>query len=139
VRSRRRSAAVAAGVVLTASLLSSCATEVDPDVPTPATDGSTPTTEFVASGSTAELLDQLLAEASGLSEAIVVNEGQHDTIGRIDALWEAARPGVAEAVPDGLLEFERAIALLHNGVDRRRPADADKAYNNLVQLVAALP
>ena len=28
--------------------------------------------------------------------------------------------------------------MLHTGVDRRRPADADKAYNNLVQLVAVV-
>ena len=96
------------------------------------------TTEFVASGSTAELLDQLLAEAGGLSEAIVANEGQQASIERIDEIWEAARPGVEEAVPDGLLEFDRAIVMLHTGVDRRRPADADKAYTNLVQLVAAV-
>ena len=35
------------------------------------------------------------------------------------------------SAPDSLLEFDRAIAMLHTGVDRRRPADADKAYNNL--------
>ena len=53
-------------------------------------------------------------------------------------IWEAARPGVEQAGPDSVLEFDQAIELLHTGVDRRRPADADKAYNNLTQLVAAL-
>ena len=28
--------------------------------------------------------------------------------------------------------------MLHTGVDRRRPADADKAYNNLRNLIAAV-
>ena len=32
-----------------------------------------------------------------------------------------------------------AIGLAHLGVERRRPADADKAYLNLTALVAALP
>jgi hypothetical protein len=115
-----------------------CATEVDPDVPVVDSGAAPSTTEFVADGSTAELLDQLLTEAGGLSEAIVENEGQHDTIGRIDVIWEAARPGVESVAPEQLLEFDRAILLLHTGVDRRRPADADKAYNNLRNLIAAL-
>ena len=125
--------------MLAIGTLVGCATEVDPDVPVVATGVSPSTTEFVADGSTAELLDQLLAEAAGLSEAIVANEGQHDTIGRIDVIWAAARPGVESLVPDQLVEFDRTIALLHTGVDRRRPADADKAYNNLRNLVAAVP
>ena len=33
--------------------------------------------------------------------------------------------------------FESAIGLLRTGVERRRPADADKATNNLRTLVAA--
>ncbi len=84
------------------------------------------------------MLDQLLAEAGTLSEAIVQNEGQHEIIGRIDVIWTAARPGVEQASPDSVTEFDQSIELMHTGVDRRRPADADKAYNNLTQLVAAL-
>ena len=41
--------------------------------------------------------------------------------------------------PRLLPEFEAAIGLAHLGVERRRPADADKAYLNLTALVAALP
>jgi hypothetical protein len=96
------------------------------------------TTEFVASGSTAELIDQLVAEAGALSEAIVANEGQHDIIGRIDVIWAVARPGVEQADPDIVSEFDQAVELMHTGVDRRRPADADKAYANLTQLIATL-
>ncbi len=119
--------------------IAGCATEVDPDIPAVETGATPSSTEFVAEGSTAELLDQLLADASGLSEAIVANEGQHVIVGRIDVIWAAARPGVESVAPDQLLEFDRAIVMLHTGVDRRRPADADKAYNNLRNLVAALP
>jgi hypothetical protein len=133
-----RATAVAASTLLISTLCTACATEVDPDTPIPATASTTGTTEFVATGTTAELLDQLLAEAGMLSEAIVANEGQRETIGRIDVIWAAARSGVDEVDPNIVGEFDQAIELLHNGVDRRRPADADKAYNNLVLLVAAL-
>ena len=133
-----RATALVATTLLASTLFAACATEVDPEIRTPATANPIETSGFVASGSTAELLDQLLAEAGTLSEAIVTNEGQHEIIGRIDVIWEAARPGVEQAGPDAVLEFDQAIELLHTGVDRRRPADADKAYNNLTQLVAAL-
>ena len=84
-------------VVLAIATLAGCATEVDPEVAVDPTGASPPTTEFVATGSTAELLAQLLAETGGLSEAIVSNEVQHDIIGRIDVIWTAARPGVESA------------------------------------------
>jgi hypothetical protein len=134
--SRGRLPAAAAVLV---TLLAGCATEVDPDIPTAITEVSMDTVEFVAAGSTAELLDELLVEAGTLSEAIVQNEGQHEIIDRIDIIWEAARPGVEQADPESVTEFDQAIELMHTGVDRRRPADADKAYTNLTQLVATLP
>ena len=58
------------------------------------------TTEFVAVGSIDELLDQLLAEAAVLSEAIVPNEGQRQAIvERIDVIWAAARPAWRQPRP----------------------------------------
>ncbi len=133
----------AAGAALIAPLsivmlvLTACATTVDSDVTTVAP-GQATTTVFVATGSAAELLDQLVTEATGLSEAIVENEGQRDTLGRIETLWEAARPGVEEAAPDAVADLDRTIALMRTAVERRTPADADKALNNLRPLVSAL-
>jgi len=133
------SAASAATLCVSACALSACATTIDPNATTLPPGGSTTTTVFVASGSTLELLGQLVDEAVGLSEAIVENEGQRDIVARIDTLWAAARPGVERTVPDNVVEFDRTIELMHNGVDRRRPADADKALTNLRTLIASLP
>jgi hypothetical protein len=137
VRDRRHPPATIAVAALAAVVVAACATEVDPEIAAEPTDVAS-TTEFVAEGTTAELFDQLVAEAGGLSEAIVVNRGQRVIVGRIDTLWEAARPAVEREAPDSLVEFDRTIALMHTGVDRRRPADADKAYTNLVVLVDGL-
>jgi len=136
---RLASAASAATLCVSACALSACATTINPNATTLPPGDSTTTTVFVASGSTSELLGQLVDEAVGLSETIVENEGQRDIIARIDTLWAAARPGVERAVPDNVGEFDRAIELMHNGVDRRRPADADKALTNLRNLIASLP
>lgn len=116
-------------------LLAGCATEVVPESASPSADGATATTGFTAEGTAAELLGRLLTEAASLSEAIVADEGQAEIAARIDALWEAARPEVEDTAPELVADFDRAIALLHNGVERRRPADADKAYNNLAALI----
>jgi hypothetical protein len=134
---RRHPSATVAVAALTAVVLAGCSTEIDPEIAAEST-GVPGTTEFVAEGTTAELFDQLVAEAGELSEAIVANHRQRVIVGRIDTLWEAARPAVAQHAPDSLAEFDRTIALMHTGVDRRRPADADKAYTNLVNLLAAL-
>lgn len=137
----RRRFATQTGAILRLAVvvaLAGCATTVDPDVSRSAA-GDVSTTVFVATGSTAKLLDQLAAEAIGLSEAIVENEGQRDILGRIDALWEGAAPGVEDGAPEALADFERTIDLMRRAVERRSPADADKALNNLRPLIAALP
>jgi hypothetical protein len=128
---------VAPAAVAVTACLAACATTVDPDITAPPTGDTSPTTIFVATGTTAELLDQLLVEVEQLSEAIVDNEGQHAIVARVDVIWEEARPGVGEAAPETVREFDTVVDLLHRAVDRRRPADADRALINLRNLVAA--
>jgi hypothetical protein len=111
-------------------------TTIDPGLTTPRSVEAT-TTVFAPTGTTAELLEQLLTESNGLSDLIVANEGQQAALVRIDALWALARDEVASERADLLPGFESAIGLIRTGVERRRPADADKAYNNLRMLVTA--
>jgi hypothetical protein len=119
------------------AVTTACAeTTIDPDVTARPSVGAT-TTVFAPSGTTAELLDQLLAESGQLSDLIVENEGQRAALARIDAIWALVGTEIATRQEDLLPGFESAIRLLHTGVERRRPADADKAHNNLRTLVAA--
>jgi hypothetical protein len=120
-----------------AAITAACAeTTIDPDVTTrPSVEATT--TVFTPSGTTAELLDQLVTESGQLSDLIVENEGQRAALARIDAIWVLVRTDIADERDDLLPGFESAIRLLHTGVERRRPADADKAHNNLRSLVAA--
>ena len=79
----------------------------------------------------------LSAETEALSAALVDNDGQREALARIDALWAEAQPEIAEDRPDLLRGFEVVIELVRRSVERRRPADADKAHKNLLVLIAA--
>lgn len=133
---------LAAAVTLVVTVLAGCASTIDSSLAPPpdSLDGSAPpTTTFVATGTTAELLDRLLADASALSEAVIDGEGHTELVARVDALWEAARPGIEELASGRLVrQFDDAIAMLHTAAERRRPADADKAAINLRTLIASL-
>ena len=119
----------AARLVLMALLVSACAeTTID-----------TPETTNVAATTTVagDPLMALSAETEALSAALVDNDGQREALARIDALWAEVQPEIAEDRPDLLEEFEAVIELVRRSVERRRPADADKAHKNLLVLIAA--
>ena len=128
---------VAIAVAVTGSIACS-ETTVDPDITVPPSAEAT-TTVFAPAGTTAELLDELVAESGRLSDLIVENEGQQAALARIETLWALVRADIEAERVDLLPGFESAIGLLRTGVERRRPADADKAHNNLRTLVAAYP
>jgi hypothetical protein len=123
-------------VALTASVSGCAKTTIDTSLTTPESDGAT-TTLFAPTGTTAELLDQLLTEAGALGDRIVDNHGQREAFARIETLWALAAPDVQAQRPDLIPGFQSAINLLRTGVERRRPADADKATKILRTLIAA--
>ena len=136
--SRARRPALFSLAVLAAIMTSACsATTYDTSATTIPADEVVPTTEFVPSGSTGELLDQLGTETTGLGDMLVDNAGQQQALVRVEAIWALARPGVASDRPELLEGFDTVIDLVRRSVERRRPADADKAHKNLLTLIAA--
>ena len=122
----------AAAVVLVVT--SSCSTTFDTSVTTlPAT---TPTV-YVPAGSTSELLAAISTEVGSLSERLVEDHGQRDALARIQSQWEVARPDIQRQRPELLEGFDAAIAQVQRSVERRRPADADKASKTIATLIAA--
>jgi hypothetical protein len=121
---------------LTVSLAGCAKTTIDTSLTTPESTGAT-TTVFAPTGTTSELLDRLLTEAGALGDRIADNEGQQEAFARIETLWALVAPDVEAQQPDLIPGFQSAIDLLQTGVQRRRPADADKATNNLRTLIAA--
>jgi hypothetical protein len=137
VRARRPVPLPVAVVVSAASLISCAETTIDSTATTAAGDGAPPTTTFAPTGTTTELLEQLAAETATLSDRVIENEGQREALARITALWALVRPAIETEREQLLGGFDTVVDLLRRSVERRRPADADKAHKNLLMLIAA--
>ena len=134
-----------AGVGLLA--LTACATTVDDQPladnnPTPISGGvvvdeSTPVTTVAVTGSAAELLPQMAIEMSRLS-ALIIDGGDADAaLERITVMWAAIRPEVKDKRPGLVNGIGATVELAETAVTRTRPADADKAFSLLTDLVDA--
>lgn len=132
-RARGPFLALAATLVALGSV-SACATTYDTAATTVP---EATTTMFVPAGSTDELLTAISAEASALSEKLVEGERQREALERIEAQWDLVRPVIQRDHPALLDGFDAAIGQVQRSVERRRPADADKASKNLTALIAA--
>ena len=109
-----------------------CATTYDKELE-PNTSPSTSTT--LPSGTAAELLPQLSAEALSLS-GVMIDGGDDDAVAeQIAALWTAARDEVLANRPDLIDGFDQNVAMVARAVQFKRAADADKAAKNIQTLV----
>lgn len=125
------------GAVLPIGALAACATTIDTSSTTVASSPAT-VTATTAPGSTEQRLVALAGEVGALSERLVDNEGQAEALARIEAYWAEVRPEIDADDPELLAGFDAAIGQVRRSVERRRPADADKASKNLNALIAAL-
>lgn len=135
---RSRIAAVAVTVV---AMLSGCATTVvDETATTPAPVISTTTTTTAPPGDLTSTLERMLAEMATLSELVVETTGgvTRERLASIEALWESARAELETLRPEVIGDMERMIDLSRLAVERRRPAEADKAVSFLTPLVQSV-
>ncbi|HYN34218.1 MAG TPA: hypothetical protein VES40_16460 [Ilumatobacteraceae bacterium] len=134
---------VLAAVMTSALVLAACAdtlVEVDSDTPTERTDASgsieaVTTTTVPIVGTTAELLTEMATGMSQLSAQIADEGDEQATLRRIDAIWLAARPEVESNRRDISGGIQTTVDMARNAVVRIRPADADKAFKILTDLV----
>lgn len=130
--------AVAAAALAAAVMCASCADtviEVDDSAQVDA-DGSVavPTTIPIV-GSTQELLVEMATEMSTLSAQIADVGDERSTLRRIEAIWLVAQPDVASSMPELVGGMQSTVDMARTAVVRVRPADADKAFSILSDLV----
>jgi hypothetical protein len=126
--------AAIATMSMTATACAETVVEIDTAPAVDTGDGAAPTTLPVA-GSAAELLPEIATELSQLSAQIGAPGDERATLARIDALWVVARPEVEEERPELVGGFDTTVDMARTAVNRIRPADADKAFNLLSDLV----
>jgi len=115
---------VAAGV----SLLSGCATTIEGDSATTSTSPAS-TTTTIPRGTVPELFGAILSLGSGLGNDIASGEMQtaRAKLADIRATWQAITPQIADLGEDVNDDLQRLVNLYSSAVERKRPADADKA------------
>ena len=101
---------------------------VDPDAPT---------TTIAVDGSPADLLPEIGVDMSRLSAQIADDGDEDATIARIEANWAAISPEVESTNPELVNNIQVTIDMARTAVDRNRPADADKAFSLLTDLIDA--
>ncbi len=100
-------------------------------------DESTPADTVAVAGSAAELLPELAVEMSRLSGQVGSDEDNEAraTLDRINAIWAAVESEIDETRPELRGGIETTVMLANSAVERNRPADADKAFSLLTDLV----
>ena len=93
------------------------------------------TTTLLPTGTVSELLPVMLVAVKGLSEKVAANKGDNETASLIEHIWTAIQPEVAATHKALVPDFEFIVRRCRQATDRHRPADADRAYRNLVSLV----
>lgn len=117
-----------------------CATTVDEEsggtvdeISTPATTGST----LPVTGSADDLLAGIGDDMRTLSGDIGGDGDQQATLARIEAAWDAIRAEVETTRPELFSGLSATIDMARTAVVSNRPADADKAYSILRDLIDA--
>jgi len=125
----RRTPLALAGATLLTLGVSACSTTFDTAIANSTTTVAVTTT--LPTGAVADLLPLMLAEVKGLSELVAANKGDSEAAERINQYWAAIQDEIKADHPDLFDDFEFVVRRTQAAADRRRPADADRAYRNL--------
>ena len=122
-----------------ASVLSSCATTFNSSAPTTiAVSASTTTT--IPSGTAQQLFSQLLSLASELGNDVAEGKSSQAKakLADIKATWIGVQNELGDVSKDTFEDLQRMVNLLVSSVERKRPADADKAMRYLPLILEGL-
>ena len=98
-------------------------------------DPEAPPTTIPIEGSAADLLPEIGIDMSRLS-AEVAGDGDEDaTIARIEGSWAAIKDDVEATHPELVNSIQATVDMARTSVDANRPADADKAFSLLNDLI----
>ena len=127
-------------VSLCAIALTSCATEITGSTESTIPVVTTTTLPKAPTGSLISLLEQLVPVADGLGQAVVDGDSKVSKakVAQADAIMVAIEPLIRESKIDILESVQRVVDLMHTAVERKRPADADKALRFIPLIIEAV-
>ena len=98
-------------------------------------DDTVPVATTLISGAAADLLPEMAAEMSRLSGLIAEGTTDDEVLVRIEDIWNTIRPQIADSRPELVDGIGATVDMARTAVGRTRPADADKAFSVLTDLV----
>ena len=98
-------------------------------------DTDTPETTIALTGSASDLLPEMATEMSRLSELVVQGNSDDEALETIVQIWDRIRPEIAADWPELVNGIGTTVDMSRIAVERTRPADADKAFKLLSDLV----
>lgn len=109
--------------------LSSCGTTIVGSLDTTTT-SSVVTTTTIPTGTVTSLLNEMLANVTGLGDIIAGgkdNATARERLENVESIWVALEPQLVALKNDTNVDVERIVNLVRTAVKKKRPADADKA------------
>ncbi|MEY3745008.1 MAG: hypothetical protein RL430_919 [Actinomycetota bacterium] len=109
--------------------LSSCGTTIVGSLDTTTT-SSVVTTTTIPTGTVTSLLNEMLANVTGLGDIIAGgkdNATARERLQNVESIWVALEPQLVALKNDTNVDVERIVNLVRTAVKKKRPADADKA------------
>ena len=128
-------------LLVSATSLSACATEIVGSTQSTIPVVTTTTTLPAPTGDIESLLTQLHTEATGLGQLVVDGKTSEAAliVARADAIWVALEPQILESKIDIAEDVKRIVNLFHTAAERKRPADADKAVRFTTLMLESIP
>ncbi len=128
-------------LIVGATSLSACATEIVGSTQSTIPVVTTTTTLPAPTGDIESLLEQLHTEATGLGQLVVDGKTSEAAliVARADAIWVAIEPQILESKIDIAEDVKRIVDLFHTAAERKRPADADKAVRFTTLMLETVP
>jgi hypothetical protein len=128
-------------LLVSATSLSACATEIVGSTQSTIPVVTTTTTLPAPTGDIESLLTQLHTEATGLGQLVVDGKTSEAAliVARADAIWVAIEPQILESKIDIAEDVKRIVNLFHTAAERKRPADADKAVRFTTLMLESIP
>ena len=100
-------------------------------------DPDAPASTTAMTGSAIDLLPEMAIEMSRLGSLIADGGDDEASLARIEQIWERIRPEIDADRPDLVNGIQTTVDMARIAVERTRPADADKAFSLLTDLVDA--
>ena len=98
------------------------------------------TTTTIPTGDVQTLLAGMLNNTNGLGNLVADGSkaAARERLANVESIWIALEPKLTALNNDSQVDVERIVNLVRNAVNRKRPADADKAARFLPLVIDSL-